>query len=152
MEAGRSEVGEGKTASEGMGCAEERGEARRSEVRRGEGRRETAQDTFVRTERTVRNGTVHRATCVVYVCVCVLYTLKEKTEEERKGDETRGEREKERESQVEICPAYGCNDPGDLCPVRAPAWPRSIPPSPTSRRDDDAHQPTTGQSSSRSPF
>lgn len=25
---------------------------------------------------------------------------------------------------VEICPAYGCNDPDDLCPVCAPAWPR----------------------------
>ena len=34
------------------------------------------------------------------------------------------QREPESQGIVEICPAYGCNDPGDLCPVCAPAWPR----------------------------
>lgn len=72
-----------------------RGEARWDEERGGEKRHRIR--SFVPNERYGTELCTVRLVLYVLLCVCVLYTLKEKTEEERRGDETRGERERKRE-------------------------------------------------------
>ena len=82
-----------KPRQRARGWGERRRETRRGETRGGERRRETAQDTFVRTERTVRNGTVHRAT---RMCVCVFVCIRRRRGVKRRGEERERQRERAR--------------------------------------------------------